>query len=135
MDFKKKIDYDDINSFLPDNFLTGTKEYYSNKFNGNMPDYVCEYLEIKSRPEFNNEKENDLKIELIKKKAREENLKIIQEYEEIVQNSFQQKSPKSIEDDSITPLQNILDELDLEDRKGMENVVCCDIKENISSER
>ena len=34
MDFKaqKKFDYTDINNFLPDNFMTGTAEYYQNKF-------------------------------------------------------------------------------------------------------
>jgi len=102
MDFKKKINYNDINSFLPDNFTIGTKEYYYEKFNGNMPEYVCEYLEIKTRPEFNDEKENELKIELIKKKAREENLKIIQEYEEILRKSEEEK----INIESITPLIN-----------------------------
>ena len=127
MDFKKKIDNNDINSFLPDNFTIGTKESYYEKFNGNIPEYVGEYLEIKTRPEFNDEKENELKIELIKKKAREENLKIIQEYEEILRKSEEQQSTFSA---PFLSLEEDINKLDLDERKGTDDII-----ENISSER
>ena len=103
MDLKRRIDTNNINSFLPDNLTIGTSEYYKNKFNGTMPDYICEYLEVKSREEYNDEKEIEQIIEEIKKKEREENLKIIQEYDEIVKES---------QENFITPL---IHNLDLED--------------------
>ena len=115
MNFKKKIDHKDINVFLPDNLTIGTTEYFDNKFKGMMPDYICEILELKSREEYSNEKHNEEMLNIIKEKARQENLKIIKEYEEIVKRSEE------------------------EDEKDTENLVCCldelDIKENISSER
>ena len=122
MDFKKKLDYKDINIFLPDNLTIGTTEYYDKKFNGMMPNYVCEYLELKSREENNNEKHNEEMLNIIKEKAIQDNLKIIQEYEERLNEASQE------EEISITPLIHNLDELDLEDRKD-------EITENISSER
>jgi hypothetical protein len=101
MDFKKKLDHKDINIFLPDNLTIGTTEYYDKKFNGMMPNYVCEYLEVKSREEYSN---NEEMLKTILEKARQDNLKIIQEYEEIVKNSLEE---------SITPL---IHDLDLEDK-------------------
>ena len=56
MDFNKKIDYDDINNFLPDNKTLATSEYFQNKFVG-LPSYMCDMLEVKSRVEYNEKSE------------------------------------------------------------------------------
>ena len=70
MDFKKKFDYNDINNFLPDNMTVGRSEYFKNKFNDKLPSHVCEMLEVKSRIEFDDEKQNEDIIQLIKEKKR-----------------------------------------------------------------
>ena len=134
MDLKRKFDLNDINNFLPDNYTIGTADYYNNKFRGMMPNYMCEYLELKSREEYNNEVHNEEMLKIIKENMMAENSKIIKKYEEIVKRSKEESEQQTtfsvpflseeddIEIETITPLIN---ELDLEDRKGTENVVCC----------
>ena len=97
MDFKKKFDYDDINNFLPDNKTLATSEYFQNKFVG-LPSYVCDILEVKSRVEYNEKSEIEF-LNIIKEKKRLEDEKLMAEYDERA-------------NESITPLQNELDELD-----------------------
>ena len=97
MDFKKKINYDDINNYLPDNKTLATSEYFQNKFVG-LPSYVCDMLEVKSRVEYNEKSEIEF-INFIKEKKRLEDEKLMAEYDERA-------------NESITPLQNELDELD-----------------------
>ena len=97
MDFKKKFSYDDINNFLPDNKTLATSEYFQNKFVG-LPSYICDILEVKSRVEYNEKSEIEF-INFIKEKKRLEDEKLMAEYDERA-------------NESITPLQNELDELD-----------------------
>ena len=97
MDFKKKINYDDINNYLPDNKTLATSEYFQNKFVG-LPSYVCDILEVKSRVEYNEKSEIEF-LNIIKEKKRLEDEKLMAEYDERA-------------NESITPLQNELDELD-----------------------
>ena len=97
MDFKKKFDHNDINNFLPDNNTLATSEYFQNKFVG-LPSYICDMLEVKSRVEYNEKSEIEF-INVIKEKKRLEDEKLMAEYDERA-------------NESITPLQNELDELD-----------------------
>ena len=97
MDFNKKFDYDDINNYLPDNKTLATSEYFQNKFVG-LPSYVCDILEVKSRVEYNEKSEIEF-LNIIKEKKRLEDEKLMAEYDERA-------------NESITPLQNELDELD-----------------------
>ena len=97
MDFNKKFDYDDINNYLPDNKTLATSEYFQNKFVG-LPSYVCDILEVKSRVEYNEKSEIEF-LNIIKEKKRLEDEKLMAEYDERA-------------NESITPLQNDLDELD-----------------------
>ena len=97
MDFKKKINYDDINNYLPDNKTLATSEYFQNKFVG-LPSYICDILEVKSRVEYNEKSEIEF-LNIIKEKKRLEDEKLMAEYDERA-------------NESITPLQNELDELD-----------------------
>ncbi len=74
-----KINYEDINNFLPDNKTIGNSEYYQKKYPG-LPSYVYDILEVKSRIEY---KDNtDALISIIKEKHKEDNNKLIQEWEE-----------------------------------------------------
>ena len=98
MDFKKKFDHDDINNYIPDNKRLASSEYFQNKFVG-LPSYICDILEVKSRVEYNEKSEIEF-INFIKEKKRLEDEKLIAEYKE-----------RSLE--SITPIQHVLDELDL----------------------
>jgi len=82
MDFKKKFDHEDINMFLPDNLTLGRSDYFKSKFGDNMPDYVCDILEIDSRNEYNDPEENQQILNDIVEKQRQENDKLIKEYEE-----------------------------------------------------
>ena len=97
MDFNKKFDHNDINNYLPDNKTLATSEYFQNKFVG-LPSYVCDILEVKSRVEYNEKSEIEF-INFIKEKKRLEDEKLMAEYDERA-------------NESITPLQNELDELD-----------------------
>jgi hypothetical protein len=97
MDFKKKFNHDDINNYLPDNTTLATSEYFQNKFVG-LPSYVCDILEVKSRVEYNEKSEIEF-LNIIKEKKRLEDEKLMAEYDERAK-------------ESITPLQNELDELD-----------------------
>ena len=58
MDFKKRFDHEDISNYLPDNFTLGRSKFYKHKFGDKMPLYICDILEIKSRLEYNDEKQN-----------------------------------------------------------------------------
>ena len=97
MDFNKKFDHNDINNYLPDNKTLATSEYFQNKFVG-LPSYVCDILEVKSRVEYNEKSEIEF-LNMIKEKKRLEDEKLMAEYDERA-------------NESITPLQNELDELD-----------------------
>ena len=97
MDFNKKFDHNDINNYLPDNKTLATSEYFQNKFVG-LPSYVCDIMEIKSRVEYNEKSEIEF-INFIKEKKKLEDEKLMAEYDERA-------------NESITPLQNELDELD-----------------------
>jgi hypothetical protein len=96
MNFTKKFDHEDINNYLPDNKIVGTAEFFQNKYK-KMPTYICEMLEVKSRNEYNDEKENEF-LKLIKEAKKEEDRKLIEEFDK--------------RQESITPLINELDELD-----------------------
>ena len=97
MDFKRKFDHNDINNYLPDNKTLAMSEYFQNKFVG-LPSYICDMLEVKSRVEYNEKSEIEF-INFIKEKKRLEDEKLMAEYDERA-------------NESITPLQNELDELD-----------------------
>ena len=97
MDFNKKFDHNDINNYLPDNKTLASSEYFQNKFVG-LPSYVCDILEVKSRVEYNEKSEIEF-LNIIKEKKRLEDEKLMAEYDERA-------------NESITPLQNELDELD-----------------------
>ena len=97
MDFKKKINYDDINNYLPDNKTLATSEYFQNKFVG-LPSYICDILEVKSRVEYNEKSEIEF-INVIKENKKKHDEKLMKEFEDR-------------ENESITPLKNDLDELD-----------------------
>jgi hypothetical protein len=49
--WQKKIDINDVNSFLPDNTYYGTKEFWENKYNNMLLDGMSEVLETESRKE------------------------------------------------------------------------------------
>ena len=49
--WQKKIDINDVNSFLPDNTYYGTKEFWENKYNNMLLDGMSEILETESRKE------------------------------------------------------------------------------------
>ena len=97
MDFKKKFDHDDINNYIPDNKRLASSEYFQNKFVG-LPSYICDILEVKSRVEYNEKSEIEF-LNIIKEKKRLEDEKLMAGYDERAK-------------ESITPLQNELDELD-----------------------
>ena len=97
MDFKRKFDHNDINNYLPDNKTLATSEYFQNKFVG-LPSYICDMLEVKSRVEYNEKSEIEF-INFIKENKKKQDEKLMKEFEERA-------------NESITPLQNDLDELD-----------------------
>ena len=97
MDFKRKFDHNDINNYIPDNKRLASSEYFQNKFVG-LPSYICDILEVKSRVEYNEKSEIEF-LNIIKEKKRLEDEKLMAEYDERA-------------NESITPLQNELDELD-----------------------
>jgi hypothetical protein len=84
MDFKgqKKFDYNDINNFLPDNFTTGTAEYYQNKFGDKFPEHYYKLMEILTRPEYDDPEEVIRIVEQVRTDAKLENEKIINEWNE-----------------------------------------------------
>ena len=84
MDFKqqKKFDYNDINNFLPDNFTTGTAEYYQNKFGNKFPEHYYTLMEILTRPEYNDPDEVIKIVEQVRTEAKIENERIINEWNE-----------------------------------------------------
>jgi hypothetical protein len=55
MDFKKRFDYKDINSYLPDNQTIGTMEYYREKTNNKLPEEEYFILETRARVEYSDE--------------------------------------------------------------------------------
>jgi len=131
MNFKKKFDYDDINIFLPDNKTIATTDYFKNKYKG-MPDYICEMLEVKSRVEYNEKSELEF-INMIKEKKRLEDEKLIKEFDDRQNESITFTTRKRVEDSfvsedcaqgsssplTMTPLKNVLDELDELDLNGV----------------
>lgn len=102
MDFKKKFDYEDINNFLPDNETIGKTEYFTKKFKGKMPDYICDILEIKTRREFKKQEEDNF-IEMIKESIKNQNQKLIEEFEE-------RSKPREDIDETLSnlPLENVI---------------------------
>jgi len=105
MDFKKRFDNNNINSFLPDNQTIATSEYFNKKFNGKLPDYVCDILEVKSRKDFKEEEEEEnMYINMIKESAVKSNENLIKEFDE---RSNRCPDLEQIEiDESITILEN-----------------------------
>lgn len=101
MDFKKKFDHNDINNFLPDNITVGTSEYYQKKLGEKMPTYVCDILELKSRPEHDHDGKEAM-IEMVMQAHIQDGLNLWKEYEDRTKE----------QSDSITPLENDPDELD-----------------------
>lgn len=103
MNFKKRFDYDDINNYLPDNETIAKSEYFNKKFNGKLPEYVCDMLEVKSRREFKEEEEN-MYIEMIKESVKKTNENLIKEFDE---RSNQSSDLEEIEfNESITKLED-----------------------------
>jgi hypothetical protein len=49
--WQKKININDVNSFLPDNTYYGTKDFFENKYNNMLLDGMSEVLETESRKE------------------------------------------------------------------------------------
>jgi len=84
MDFKqqKKFDYNDINTFLPDNLTTGTAEFYQNKFGDKFPDHYYKLMEILTRPEYDDPEEVIRIVEQVRTDAKLENDRIIAEWNE-----------------------------------------------------
>ena len=100
MDFKKKFDHNDINNFLPDNVTVCTSGYFQKKLGEKMPTYICDILELNSRPEHDNEEKENM-IEMVKQAHIQESYNLWKEYENRVK-----------ETESITPLKNEPDELE-----------------------
>ena len=82
MDFKKRFDHEDISNYLPDNFTLGRSEFYKHKFGDKMPLYICDILEIKSRLEYNDEKQNIELIQMIKESKKQDDINLMKEFEE-----------------------------------------------------
>lgn len=95
MNFKgqKKFDYTDINKFLPDNFTTGTAEYYQNKFGDKFPEHYYKLMEILTRPEYNDPEEVIRIVEQVRTDAKSENERIIAEW-----NERQQEKEEDLDD-------------------------------------
>ena len=103
MDFKKKFDHNDITNFLPDNLTIGTSNYFSKKYN--LPSYMCEMLEIKSRREYNDNEKNLLNE--IREKQREFDLKLLNEFSERSEESaIQTATPGENEDETLVRLED-----------------------------
>ena len=100
MNFKKKLDHGDINTFLPDNLTVCTSNYFQRKLGEKMPKYISDILELKSRPEHDNENKENM-IEMVKEEYIQEGYNLWKEYEDRLKST-----------ESITPLKNDLDELD-----------------------
>lgn len=81
MDFKKRFDYEDINSFLPDNDTLGNSQYFQEKFGGRLPDGMETVLEAKTRIEFS-EEDVKLVVESYQKKQKQDYEQLMKEYEE-----------------------------------------------------
>ena len=98
MDFKqqKKFDYNDINNFLPDNFTTGTAEYYQNKFGNKFPEHYYTLMEILTRPEYNDPDEVIRIVEQVRTDAKIENERIINEW------NVRQLESEKVSDDVVT---------------------------------
>jgi hypothetical protein len=100
MNFKKKLNHEDINNFLPDNLTVCTSNYFQKKLGEKMPKYISDILELKSRPEHDNENKENM-IEMVKEEYIQEGYNLWKEYEDRLKST-----------ESITPLKNDLDELD-----------------------
>ena len=59
----KKIDYNDIYNFLPDNATIGTSDFYRRKYEDKLPEPYYKYMESCARVEYTEEdKENSLAL-------------------------------------------------------------------------
>jgi len=85
MNFKKKFDHNNINNYLPDNRTIAMSEFFQKKFEG-LPSYICDMMEAKSRIEYD-DYDTEIILKLIRDRQKEENKKLIDEYNEIVKQS------------------------------------------------
>ena len=90
MNFKKKFDHNNINNYLPDNRTIAMSEFFQKKFEG-LPSYICDMLEAKSRIEYD-DYDTEIILKLIRDRQKEENKKLIDEYNEIVKQSEEASS-------------------------------------------
>jgi hypothetical protein len=101
MNFKKKLDHGDINTFLPDNLTVCTSNYFQRKLGEKMPKYISDILELKSRPEHDNENKENM-IKMVKEEYIQEGYNLWKEYEDRLQEYDDQLQ----ETESVTPLTN-----------------------------
>ena len=85
MNFKKKFDHNNINNYLPDNRTIAMSEFFQKKYEG-LPSYICDMMEAKSRIEYD-DYDTEIILKLIRDRQKEENKKLIDEYNEIVKQS------------------------------------------------
>jgi hypothetical protein len=90
MNFKKKFDHNNINNYLPDNRTIAMSEFFQKKFEG-LPSYICDMMEAKSRIEYD-DYDTEIILKLIRDRQKEENKKLIDEYNEIVKQSEEASS-------------------------------------------
>ena len=92
MDFKKKFDYNDITIFLPDNITLGTSNYFSKKYN--LPSYMCEMLEVKSRCEYTGNEE--VLLNKIRERQTQHDLQLL--------NEIRERSSPNLSSDDDAPI-------------------------------
>ena len=70
MDFKNRLNHSDVNQFLSDSQTLCREDYFRNKFNDKLPEYMYYALEVFTRLEYDNVDEqevieciNDFKLE------------------------------------------------------------------------
>jgi predicted RNase H-like nuclease (RuvC/YqgF family) len=117
MNFKKKLDHGDINTFLPDNLTVCTSNYFQRKLGEKMPKYISDILELKSRPEHDNENKEKM-IDMVKEEYIQEGYNLWKEYEDRLQeyedqlqeyeDQLQEYEDQLQETESVTPLTNDL---------------------------
>jgi len=87
MDFKKKFDYNDINTFTFDNNI-GTAEYYNKKFNNKLPLTNIELLlEALTLDKYSNDDVNEIKTYVMIEQQKY-NEKLLTEYNERLNNNI-----------------------------------------------
>ena len=110
MNFKKKLDHGDINTFLPDNLTVCTSNYFQRKLGEKMPKYISDILELKSRPEHDNENKENM-IKMVKEEYIQEGYNLWKEYEDRLQeyeDRLQEYEDQLQETESVTSLTNDL---------------------------